>query len=127
MPKIVVPADILELGDNILQKRQAEKLTQEQLGYLVGITGNTIHLYESAQSIMKVDKLFLLIEALGCDPNDICPKHLNTKRLQEKLHYGDLESKYSELNKANQQVVLSTLHTLINSLLEQQQKKNDNE
>lgn len=126
MPKIVVSADILELGDNILQKRQAEKLTQEQLGNRVGITGNTIHLYESAQSIMKVDKLFLLIEALGCEPNDICPKHLNTKRLQEKLRYSDLELKYAELNEANQQVVLGTLSTLINSLLEQQ-KKDDNE
>lgn len=126
MPKMVVSTEIRELGDNILQKRMKHNLTQEQLGNLVGITGNTIHLYESAQSIMKVDKLFLLIEALGCDPNDICPKHLNTKRLQEKLRYSDLELKYAELNEANQQVVLGTLSTLINSLLEQQ-KKDDNE
>ena len=125
MPKMIVSAVIRELGDNILQKRMEKSLTQEQLGSLMGITGNTIHLYESAQSIMKVDKLFLLIEALGCDPNDICPKHLNTKQLQEKLPYGDLESKFFELNEANQQVILSTLHALINSLLEQQ-KKNDN-
>ena len=126
MPKMVVSTEIRELGENILQKRMKHNLTQEQLGNLVGITGNTIHLYESAQSIMKVDKLFLLIEALGCDPNDICPKHLNAKRLQEKLRYSDLELKYAELNEANQQVVLSTLSTLINSLLEQQ-KKDDNE
>lgn len=126
MPKMVVSTEIRELGDNILQKRMKHNLTQEQLGNLVGITGNTIHLYESAQSIMKVDKLFLLIEALECDPNDICPKHLNTKRLQEKLRYSDLELKYAELNEANQQVVLGTLFTLINSLLEHQ-KKDDNE
>ena len=125
MPKMVVSTEIRELGDNILQKRLKHNLTQEQLGNLVGITGNTIHLYESAQSVMKVDKLFLLIEALGCNPNDICPKHLNTKQLQEKLHYGDLESKFFELNEANQQVILNTVHTLINGLLEQQ-KKNDN-
>lgn len=125
MPKMVVSTEIRELGDNILRKRSKHNLTQEQLGNLVGITGNTIHLYESAQSIMKVDKLFLLIEALGCDPNDICPKHLSTKQLQEKLHHGDLESKFFELNEANQQVILSTLDTLINGLLEQQ-KKTDN-
>ena len=120
MPKIVDSTDIRELGENILRKRLENHMTQEDLGYFVGVSGNTVHLYESAQIIMKVDKLFLLVEALGCTANDLCPERLMQKQIHIEMLLEDVISKLQKLSTQNQIVVLTTLNTLVNSMLEQQ-------
>lgn len=120
MPKIVDSTDIRELGENILRKRLENHMTQEDLGYFVGVSGNTVHLYESAQIIMKVDKLFLLVEALGCTANDLCPERLMQKQIHIEMLREDVMSKLQKLSTQNQIVVLTTLNTLVNGMLEQQ-------
>lgn len=120
MPKIVDSTDIRELGENILRKRLENRMTQEDLGYFVGVSGNTVHLYESAQIIMKVDKLFLLVDALGCTANDLCPERLMRKQVHIEMLREDVMSKFQKLSTQNQIVVLTTLNTLVNSMLEQQ-------
>ena len=120
MPKIVDSTDIRELGENILRKRLENHMTQEALGLYAGVSGNTVHLYESAQIVMKVDKLFLLIEALGCTPNDLCPHRFMKEHVHNELIMENIMSEFKKLNAQNQLVVLTTLTTLINSLLEYQ-------
>ena len=119
MPKIVDSTDIRELGENILRKRLENHMTQEDLGEYIGISSNTIHLYESGQIIMKVDKLFLLIDALECTVNDLCPERFIKKQIHMEMLNEEVMCKFQKLSTQNQIVVLTTLNTLINGLLEQ--------
>ena len=120
MPKIVDSTDIRELGENILRKRLENHMTQEELGYFAGVSGNTVHLYESAQIIMKVDKLFLLVDALGCTANDLCPERLMQKQIHIEMLCDEVMNKFRKLSTQNQIVVMTTLNTLVNGMLEQQ-------
>lgn len=123
MPKIVDSTDIRELGENILQKRMEKHMTQQELGESIGINSNMIHLYESAQIIMKVDKLFLLVNALECTPNDLSPaRYVGNQQINEMPIEGILR-KMQKLSTENQEVVINTLDTMIDSLLEQQKHK----
>ena len=119
MPKIVDSTDIRELGENILRKRLEKHMTQEDLGDFVGVSGNTVHLYESAQIIMKVDKLFLLVDALECTANDLCPERLMQKQIHIEMLSEEVVNKFQKLSTQNQIVVLTTLSTLVNGMLEQ--------
>lgn len=56
--------DLVELGRNIQRQREFLGMSQEELGLDVGSNKNTIYLYETAQRVMKVDRLFEISEAL---------------------------------------------------------------
>ena len=120
MPRVINSADIHELGENILKKRLERNMTQEQLGERMDTTGNTIHLYESAQSVMKVDKLFLLADALGCSANDLCPKRLAANAAGGSDAVIGLVHNMMELTESNQKIVCDTMAAMINSMLMQQ-------
>lgn len=126
MPKIVDSTDIRELGENILQKRMERHMTQQELGECIGISSNMIHLYESAQIIMKVDKLFLLVNALECTPNDLSPVRFVSNQVINEIPIESILRKMQKLNTENQVVVFNTLETMIDSLLEQQKNKRKN-
>ncbi|MDO4167929.1 MAG: helix-turn-helix transcriptional regulator, partial [Eubacteriales bacterium] len=56
--------DLVELGKNIQKQREFMEMSQEELGLDVGSNKNTIYLYETAQRVMKVDRLFEIADAL---------------------------------------------------------------
>lgn len=67
-------SDLVELGKNIQRQREFMEMSQEELGLDVGSNKNTIYLYETAQRVMKVDRLFEIADALMVTPTELCPK-----------------------------------------------------
>lgn len=55
----------------LMFKRKEAKLTQEELGEKIGVTGKTIHHYENGDRLPNVEDLKKLAEALNCTVNDI--------------------------------------------------------
>lgn len=69
--------DLVELGRNIQRQREFLGMSQEELGLDVGSNKNTIYLYETAQRVMKVDRLFEISEALMVTPAELCPERFS--------------------------------------------------
>lgn len=79
--KTLENADLVELGKNIQKQREFLGMSQESLGLDIGSNGNAIYLYETAQRVMKVDKLFAIADALLITPTELCPKRFVLYRL----------------------------------------------
>lgn len=66
-----VPHRRREIGERIRTARRAAKLSQIQLGELVGRDHKTIHRYEVASSIPTLVDLLLIADALGVPLSDL--------------------------------------------------------
>jgi len=58
-------------GMRIKILRKSRRLTQEQLGFMVGISRTRISRLEAGQSNIRVDTILLLACALGVTPSDL--------------------------------------------------------
>lgn len=65
--------DLIELGSRIREQREGAGMSQEQLAEKIGVIGNTVSRMELAESVMKVDKLFRILDALEILPEMILP------------------------------------------------------
>lgn len=61
------------VGNRIKEERKKKKLTQQQLGKLVGVKHNTISGYESATNSPEQDTLFNLAKVFGISVDDLFP------------------------------------------------------
>lgn len=78
--------DLVELGRNIQRQREFMEMSQEELGLDVGSNKNTIYLYETAQRVMKVDRLFEIADALMVTPAELCPERFyHAERIDPRL------------------------------------------
>lgn len=96
--KKAVNQDVTELGQNIQKQREFMGMTQEELGLEIGTTGNSIYLYETAQRMMKVDKLFDIADALMVTPAELCPERfVDKEKMDPRLfQIGEQMKKLSE-------------------------------
>ena len=53
------------IGENIKYYRKLKKLTQKQLGALIGCATITIQQYEAGKFVPKIDRLQRIADALG--------------------------------------------------------------
>lgn len=56
---------------NLLMRRKAAGLTQQQLANAVGVIKNTISAYETGQRFPRRDILDKLAAVLNCEPKDL--------------------------------------------------------
>lgn len=61
------------VGNRIKEERKKKKLTQQQLGVLIGVKHNTISSYENATNAPEQDSLFKIAKALGISVDDLFP------------------------------------------------------
>lgn len=61
------------VGNRIKEERKKKKLTQQQLGDLIGVKHNTISSYENATNAPEQDSLFKIAKALGISVDDLFP------------------------------------------------------
>ncbi len=55
----------LHIGKQLHRRRKILQLTQERLGALIGVRGQTIARFEVAENKLSAYKLFILAQALG--------------------------------------------------------------
>ena len=62
MPQVSKSENLQEVGRKIRHYREKKKMSQLELAEAIGVTQNTIYLIETAQSEMKLEKLFRIAE-----------------------------------------------------------------
>ena len=72
MPQVSKSENLQEVGRKIRHYREKKKMSQLELAEAIGVTQNTIYLIETAQSEMKLEKLFRIAEVLDVTPNNYC-------------------------------------------------------
>lgn len=81
--------DQREVGQRIRNAREACGLSQDKLGAMLDVDGNTIYRYENARGgAMTLDTFFRIVDALGSTPEQLSPSRFsvhdhNTQRLVE--------------------------------------------
>lgn len=58
LPQVSKSENLQEVGRKIRHYREKKKMSQLELAEAIGVTQNTIYLIETAQSEMKLEKLF---------------------------------------------------------------------
>jgi HTH-type transcriptional regulator/antitoxin HipB len=59
--------DSLDIGQKIREVREYRRLTQSELGQMVGMRQSSIAIIESGEHPMNIDTLIKLCNALGCE------------------------------------------------------------
>lgn len=89
MRQLTGTPDQREVGQRIRNAREACGLSQEKLGAMLDVDGNTIYRYENARGgAMTLDTFFRIADALDSAPNQLSPSRFdthdhNTQRLIE--------------------------------------------
>ena len=78
MPQVSKSENLQEVGRKIRHYREKKKMSQLELAEAIGVTQNTIYLIETAQSEMKLEKLFRIAEVLDVTPNKLLPGEAKT-------------------------------------------------
>lgn len=95
------------VGNKIREYRKKKKMTQKQLGDLIGVKHNTVSDYENGKISPEQDSLFALSKALEVSVDDFFPAHDGDKLLDrvvglsdDNLNLEDLEFLQKIMNKA---------------------------
>lgn len=62
LPQVSKSENLQEVGRKIRHYREKKKMSQLELAEAIGVTQNTIYLIETAQSEMKLEKLFRIAD-----------------------------------------------------------------
>ena len=73
MPRISSDQGVLRIARFLKQSREAAHLSREQVARMVGAKYETIRQYEEGQSVMKIDRLVELLEAVGISIDNCFP------------------------------------------------------
>jgi len=70
--------DQREVGLRIRNVREARGLSQDKLGDMLDVDGNTIYRYENARGgSMTLDTFFRIVDVLGSTPNQLSPSRFD--------------------------------------------------
>ncbi len=109
--------DLVELGKNIQKQREFLGMSQESLGLDIGSNGNAIYLYETAQRVMKVDKLFAIADTLLITPTELCPKRfVDEEKIDPRLY--QIGEKVKKMDSGKRDKVFQAMEALVNGFLE---------
>ena len=104
------------LQEAMREIREAAGLSQEDMAEKMDCSATTIHRYESGKSIPSFDTLFLFAALMNVPLERLTPDYRAAQSALEK------QTRFTLLTKENKQVVMSTMNTLINGLIESQHK-----
>lgn len=115
--KTLENTDLVELGKNIQKQREFLGMSQESLGLDIGSNGNAIYLYETAQRVMKVDKLFAIADALLITPTELCPQRfVDEEKIDPRLY--QIGEKIKKMDSRKRDKVFQAMEALVNGFLE---------
>lgn len=120
MPKIRNSADLIEVGNRIKNRRNELKMSQEMLGEVIEVSGNTIHRIESAIVSTGIDKLFQISDALGTTPDTLLPSRFVRGKKEHEAGLHTISHIWQRLNHGNRNMAFAVILPLLNGLMEQQ-------
>lgn len=109
--------DLVELGKNIQKQRELLGMSQEGLGLDIGTNGNAIYLYETAQRVMKVDRLFDIADALMITPTELCPKRYVDEEKRDPWLY-QIGEKMKKMDARKRDMAFQAIEAMVNGFLE---------
>ena len=92
---------------------EKKKLSQLELAEAIGVTQNTIYLIETAQSEMKLEKLFRIAEVLDVTPNKLLPGEAKTASNK----FFEFEHMMKQLSEADQELIFNMVMPCMKRLL----------
>ena len=102
------------LQDAMREVREEAGISQDELAEMLSYSTPTIHRYENGKSVPPADALFLFAALADVPLERFSPDYQDEQNmLQEK-------TRFSLLSPENKKIVLSTMDTLVNSLIESQ-------
>lgn len=104
------------LQDAMREIREEAGLSQEDLAEKMDCSATTIHRYESGKSIPSFDTLFLFAALMNVPLDRLTPDYRAAQSALEQ------QTRFNLLNEENKRVVISTMNTLINGMVESQHK-----
>lgn len=116
--KVVENQDIIEIGNNIQKIRKKNGISQSVLAEKIDVAGNSIYRMEGATTVMGVDKLINIADALNTSPMDILPARFQRERKSFTQEKAEQLQIWNDLNEGNRNIVL----TMMRMLLTEQQK-----
>ena len=107
--------DKIVIGNKIREYRERKKLSQDELGEMIGVAGNTIHRIEIGDVNTKVSNLCAIADALEVPVEDLCPDRL-AKKTEPDNPMKEMEFLFSRLNQSDQAVVFNTMKAMMLSM-----------
>lgn len=104
--------ELVVLGERIRSQRINLCLSQEALAEKAGISANTVSRIEGGQMSMGIGTFIKLVQAMDADANHL----LGIVPRLEKRQYRDMIHHITHLRVTEQEVVLRTVETLVESL-----------
>lgn len=114
MSSRAISQGLIELGERIRKRRQELHWPQEKLAEKADISLNTVCRVEGGQSDMSIRVFKRLAEALGMSANELMGEMEFIEGEEGKIQR--LVCKIQHLKYTDQEVVLKTVNTLIDSL-----------
>ncbi|GHU93010.1 hypothetical protein FACS1894208_01510 [Clostridia bacterium] len=112
----------MSFGSRIKEARKARKLTQEELGKVIGVAKSTITGYEKGTSSPDEGKIIALMRALGVNANFLWQDSLpldNDENVLEltplSLEEQELVAHYRELNTEGKSMVKQVVFAAVNT------------
>lgn len=99
------------LGNNIKKEREARKLTQNELGKILGVSKQTVSSWENNTKKPRVDKLNAIAELFNTTVDDLLEKELVPKA-EEK--YYKIAKEIYELDKEDREFIKRMIKKLNN-------------
>lgn len=107
--KVVENQDIIEIGNNIQKIRKKNGISQSVLAEKIDVAGNSIYRMEGATTVMGVDKLINIADALNTSPMDILPARFRGKRKSLTQEKSEQLQIWNDLNEGNRNIVLTMM------------------
>ena len=104
------------LQDAMREIREEAGMSQEDFAERMDCSATTIHRYESGKSIPSFDTLFLFAALMNVPLERLTPDYRAAQSALEQ------QTRFSLLTNENKQLVISTMNTLINGLIDNQLK-----
>lgn len=104
--------ELVMLGERIRSRRMELCMSQEVLAEKAGISANTVSRIEGGQMSMGIGTFIKLVQAMDADANSL----LGIVPGLEKKQYRDMIHRITHLRATEQEVVLRTVETLVESL-----------
>ena len=112
MPKITNNPVVVEVGRLLQKRREAIGMTREVLADKIGTKYEVIRLYEEGQRVMKIDRLFEILEAMGI-PSADCLSAILGGSGSESVRALNLVARINTLNDADSQRLIRQVNALI--------------
>ena len=113
LPQVSKSENLQEVGRKIRHYREKKKMSQLELAEAIGVTQNTIYLIETAQSEMKLEKLFRIAEVLDVTPNKLLPGEAKTASNK----FFEFEHMVKQLSEADQELIFNMVMPCMKRLL----------